>query len=108
MAAFGSRAGEAEVEFQPSLAGALYLANERLLLGWLAPKDNNLTARLDKLIPTDVISDELYLSVLSRYPSGAERREVADHLRRSGDRRAAALQELAWALLASTEFRLNH
>ena len=38
----------------------------------------------------------------------AERKEVAAHLERNGKRREAALGELAWALLASTEFRMNH
>jgi hypothetical protein len=107
--AFGSRAGEAETEFQPSLAGALFLSNERLILGWLSPKtDGGLIERIDKMAQAEDVADELYLSVLTRLPTAEERAEVAQHLRRRGVQRALALQELAWALLASTEFRLNH
>ena len=106
--AFGSRAGEPETEFQPSLAGALYLANEKLIQGWLKPDENNLIGRLDKMKQAAEVADELYLSVLSRFPSAEEKAEVADHLQKRGERRVLALQELAWALLASAEFRLNH
>jgi hypothetical protein len=106
--AFGSRAGEAETDFQPSLAGALYLSNERMILDQLKSQGDNLAARLEKLQAADALADELYVSVLSRRPTAAERNEVAAHLTKRGDDRAMAIQELAWALLASTEFRLNH
>jgi hypothetical protein len=107
--AFGSRSGEAETEFQPTLAGALFLSNERMILGWLSPKlENGLVARLDKMTQSDEMAEELYLSVLTRLPSAEEKAELAAHLRRRGEARTQALEELAWALLASTEFRLNH
>jgi hypothetical protein len=54
------------------------------------------------------IADELYLSVLSRRPSDEERAEVAEHLAAGADRRTAALAQIAWALLASMEFYVNH
>lgn len=103
--AFGSRAGEAEVEFQPSLAGALYLSNDKTVLGWLDAKDDNLTARLAKL-SGDAIADEMYVSILSRMPTVDERAEVAGHLKRRGEQRPLAIRELCWALIASAEFRL--
>jgi hypothetical protein len=54
------------------------------------------------------LSDELYLSVLTRMPSAEERKDVTAYLRTRSADRLAALQELAWALLASAEFRFNH
>ena len=105
MVAFGSRAGEAEVEFQPSLAGALYLSNDKTILGWLDAKDDNLTGRLAKLSGA-AVADEMYLSILSRMPTADERAEVAGHLKRRGEQRALAIRELCWALIASAEFRL--
>jgi hypothetical protein len=108
--AFGSRAGEAETEFQPSLAGSLFLSNDRLIVGWLNSKgpETKLIARLEKMTKSDDIAAELYLSVLTRLPTAEERAEVDAYLRRRGAVRTMALQELAWALLASTEFRMNH
>jgi hypothetical protein len=53
-------------------------------------------------------AEELYLSVLSRRPTAEEREEVLDYLKKKADQRTAALGRLAWALLASTEFCVNH
>ena len=47
----------------------------------------------------DDVIDRLFLAILSRYPTDAERKlahEQNDH------------RELAWALLLSSEFSLNH
>jgi hypothetical protein len=56
----------------------------------------------------DALAEELYLCVLTRKPDADERRRVAVHLERNPPRRDAALGELVWALIASTEFRMNH
>ena len=76
--------------------------------GWLAPRPGNLSDRLAQLKEADGVAEELYLSVLTRLPTDEERKEVADFLTGRTADRAAALQELAWALLASAEFRFNH
>ena len=55
-----------------------------------------------------VKEEELYLSVLTRRPSDEERKEVAEYLKSRASERATALKDLAWALLASAEFRFNH
>jgi hypothetical protein len=104
---FGNAEGEPEIGFQPSMTHALFLMNDRLVLAWLRPAEGNLVARLSNL-QGDAVAEELYLSVLTRMPDAAERREVAGTLERKGMQREAALGELAWALLASTEFRMNH
>ena len=55
----------------------------------------------------DAATAELFLTILSRQPTPAEQQLVADQLRiaASAD---AAYRELAWALLLSSEFSLNH
>ena len=75
---------------------------------WLAPRPGNLTDRLAQLKEADAVAEELYLSTLTRLPGDDERREVGDYLKGRTADRTAALQELAWALLASAEFRFNH
>jgi hypothetical protein len=106
---FGSQAGEAEGEtFQATLDQALFLDNGALVRGWLAPRPGNLMDRLGRLADAGAVAEELYLSILTRRPAPEERQEVAGYLKqRTGDR-LEALQELAWALLASAELRLNH
>jgi len=104
---FGNAAGEAEVGFQPSMTHALFLMNDKLVLGWLRPREGNLVARLSAL-RGDAVADELYLGVLGRFPTAAERKDLGSFLERNAKDRGTALGQLAWALLASTEFRMNH
>ena len=82
--------------------------NDRLLLSWLEPIEGNLVHRLASLKTPGAIARELYLSVLSRLPDEVETAELESYLEENSRRRTAALGELAWALLNSTEFRLNH
>ena len=105
---YAGQAGRAEEGFNPSLAASLFVANEPLLLEWLTPRDDNLTARLAILESADAVAEELYLSILSRLPSDEQRSAVAAYLEANAKDRATALGEMAWALLASSEFRLNH
>ena len=79
-----------------------------LLLSWLQPSGNNLIKRLGSLKTVPEISEALYLEVLSRPPEESETAELEDYLEKNSARRSAALGELAWALINSTEFRLNH
>jgi hypothetical protein len=104
---FGNAAGEPEVGFQPSMTHALFLMNDKVVLDWLRPHPGNLVSRLAAL-SGDGLADELYLGVLGRFPEAAERKDVGSFLERRAKDRDAALGELAWALLASTEFRMNH
>lgn len=97
-----------EVDHSPSVKAALFLMNDEVVLGWLEPKGDNLVARLVKEDDVQKLAEELYLSVLSRYPADDEVTEVSDHLSAGADDRAAACGELVWALLASTEFGVNH
>ena len=90
------------------MAHSLFLMNERMVLDWLKPKSGNLMARVAKLTSPSEVADELYLSVLTRQPEKEETAEVENFLKKHGSRREGALLELAWALLASAEFRLNH
>jgi hypothetical protein len=106
---FGSQAGEpADLGFQATLDQTLFLANGALVRGWLSPRPGNLMDRLSKIKEAAPLAEELYLSVLTRYATTEEQKEVADFLTRHIGDRPAALQELIWALLASAEFRFNH
>jgi hypothetical protein len=105
--AFGNPPGQAQ-EFDARLDQALFLANGSIVRGWLTPRPGNLIDRLGKITNTDALIEESYLSVLTRLPSAEERKEAADFLTSRAKDRTAALQDMAWALLASAEFRFNH
>ena len=73
-----------------------------------APGGGNLTERLSKLTDAKSLADKLYVSVLSRPPTDAEIAETSGYLASRPNERPVAIQELAWALIASLEFRFNH
>lgn len=106
--AFANPAREPEEEFNPSLRAALFVLNDPVVFDWLKPKNGNLMDRLLKMNGDMKMADELYLSVLTRLPTEEEKSVVIKHLAKHGDKRGAALGQLIWALLASTEFSVNH
>jgi hypothetical protein len=109
VATFGAQPGQAEgQQFQATIDQTLFLRNGALVRGWLTPRTGNLIDRLSRLQEPAAVAEELYLSVLTRLPSADEGREVGDYLKTRTADRTAALGELAWALVASAEFRFNH
>lgn len=104
---FSAAPGESDSAFRASLDQVLSLSNGFLLRDWLTPRPGSLTDRLNKLESVSAIADELFLSVLTRRPTTEEIQAVEDYLKGRNDREIA-LQELAWALLTSSEFRFNH
>jgi len=106
--AFANPRREPEDTFNPSLKATLFVLNDDLVLSWLAPKPNNLVQRLAALPDPAKAAEELYLSVLTRYPTEEEKKEVAEYLAKKGEQREVAWKHLAWALLAATEFNVNH
>jgi hypothetical protein len=107
---FGTSPGEpaANQDFEATLDQTLFLRNGDMIRGWLTARSGNLIDRLNNLKDASPLADELYLSVLARKPTAEEAKDVADYLARRSADRAAAVQELIWALLTSAEFRFNH
>jgi len=106
--AFANPPKEPETEFAPSVKAALFLMNDSVVLGWFQPANGNLAERLAAIPEPDRAVDELYLAVLSRMPDAEERAEAVQMLAKHAEKRPAALSRLAWALLTSTEFGVNH
>ncbi len=52
--------------------------------------------------------DELYLLVLSRFPTGAEKLKAGEYLASAKRKPAESVCDLAWALINSTEFIMRH
>jgi hypothetical protein len=112
---YGAGSGQPQHEFFATVDQALFLANGPEVKSWLAPNGENLTARLIKIDDTAKLAEELYLSVFTRRPVESEVAAVAEYLKARGvdkpekkAEKTAAVQELAWGLLASVEFRFIH
>ncbi len=106
--AFANPAQDPEVEFTPSLKAALFVLNDALVLDLIAAKPGNLADRLAKQSDPAAVADELYQCVLTRSPSDEEKSAVAEYWKSTASRREAGAANLVWALLASTEFCVNH
>ncbi|MBI2824183.1 MAG: DUF1549 domain-containing protein [Planctomycetia bacterium] len=108
VALFAAAPGQPQQSFAATVDQALFLANGGQVRGWLAPAEGNLADRLAKLAEPVPFAAELYLAVLSRTPAEAETADVTALLANRAADRAAAAQELIWALFCSAEFRFNH
>ena len=106
--AFAYPPREPEEEFNPTLKAALFVLNDKSVLSWLDAKPGNLMDRLQKMTNDHKLAEELYLSVLTRLPTPEEVEDAARYLAEQNSRRTVALRNLTWALLASTEFCVNH
>jgi hypothetical protein len=72
---------------------------------------NNLDTLVDRLaqpgrLPDEVASD-LFLTILSRRPTADEQRRFNAYLERTDSARTA-YRDLAWVLMMTSEFSLNH
>lgn len=105
---FANPPQEPEHEFAPTVKAALFVLNDDRVLRLFKRRDENLIDRLNKLSDTKQVAEELFLSVLSRKPTAADEADVVAYLEENTDRKEAALGNLAWALIASTEFCVNH
>jgi hypothetical protein len=83
------------------------MENSDMIRAWTAP-GITLIQRLIQRSQPAAIAEELYLSALNRMPTAAETEDVAKWLARRDGPTPATIGELAWAVLASVEFRFNH
>ncbi|MCP4787300.1 MAG: DUF1549 domain-containing protein [Fuerstiella sp.] len=105
---FAAEQGQPQDDFFATVDQALLFANGSQIRTWLAPSGENLTGRLLKIETPDGVADELYLSTLVRKPTADEITDVSEYLAARGDKKTEAVQELAWALMTSAEFRFQH
>jgi hypothetical protein len=105
--AFANQPRDPEDEVTPSLKGALFVLHDEAILGLLKAKPGNLVGRLAK-VSDAAFAEGLYLAVLTRRPTADETATVEKVLTKHAADRESAAAKLAWALLASMEFGVNH
>lgn len=88
-------------DVEGSIQQSLFLMNNPALQA--AIKNGPLTQRLAKITGDEQLVEALYLDLLSRQPTDAERRRSVDYLK-SVPNRAEATGDLVWVLVNSTEF----
>lgn len=105
---FAAGAGQPQDDFFATADQALFFSNAGTVGGWVSPGGGNLTDRLNKLEDAGAVADEVYLNLMTRFPTDEEKADLAVYLASRKDQRPQAVQEIVWALLTSTEFRFNH
>ncbi len=98
---------ECERSSDTSVNQALHLLNGEDVQAKLASPDGNLAKLCDGTLTPDAIIEQLYLSTLSRPPTGSETNLALTWFEKRNDRKLAT-QDLAWALVNSKEFLFNH
>ncbi len=57
---------------------------------------------------SEQVIEKSFLTILARHPTSTEVEIAREHVRSGGETQHAAVRELAWSLLLSSEFSLNH
>jgi hypothetical protein len=91
-------------DFQATVNQSLYFGNGSLVEGYVTSE----SGRLAQITDPNALADEMYIKILSRPPSDAEKAAVATHLQGRDADRAVAVREMTWGLLSGVEFRFNH
>ena len=102
---FGGAAGQPQTDFFATPEQALYFENGGTVRGWTGI----LAGRAAALPDLKSEAEEIYLSILTRLPDEIEIAELTATLTaRPPEKKIEALNDYAWALLTSTEFRFQH
>ena len=105
---YAAAAGQPQSEFFSTVDQALFTTNGGTILSWLPTTSSAVLARAGANPKPDDLARETFMVVLSRPPTAAETADFAATLAKRPKEPATAIQNLAWALLASAEFRFNH
>lgn len=99
---------ECERTREPSVSQVLNLLNSTEIQAKLTHEAGTV-ARLVRAEKDDAkLVGELYLIFFARLPTTAETATGVKHLKKYPNNRRAAVEDLAWALMNSTEFLFNH
>lgn len=99
---------ECERTREPSVAQVLNLLNSPEIQGKLGHEAGSVAKLVREKKDDGDLVDELYLTYFARFPNETEKKVCVGHLQKRAASRRAAVEDLAWAMLNSTEFVFNH
>jgi hypothetical protein len=103
-----AEACECERDNGSNMLQALHLINGKSILERVQNANGRPAQLVRQKLSDEQTVNELYLWCLARHPKVAEVKLGLEFIRSYGDKRAEAVQDLAWALLNSKDFLLTH
>lgn len=98
---------ECERSNEPSISQALHLLNSPEVNAKLTHRHGFARKLAESALSNDQITDEIYLSTLSRFPSDDERRLMQSAFEAAGTNRREAVEDILWSVLNTKEFLYN-
>jgi len=98
---------ECERNSEASISQVLHVMNSRELQNKLSHPDSWPVKLAERPSSVSSLTEDLYLSFYSRYPTVEEHEAAAAYFAGTTSRREAA-EDLAWSLMNSYEFLFNH
>ena len=95
---------ECERSNEPSIAQALHLMNSAEISAKIHSRKGTARKLAMTNLSPEAIIDELYLGLLSRFPSADERNIMMDFFKAEGQQRQGAIEDVMWTLLNTKEF----
>ena len=100
---------ECERSNEPSMVQVMHIHNGNTINEKLQAEEGRIARYLQQETPDDLIVEEAYLSMLSRYPTDVERAGLVSVLAESSStQRRAVIEDIYWAIMSSREFLFNH
>ena len=99
---------ECERTREPSVSQVLNLLNSPDIQAKLTHEGGTIARLVREQKDDGKLVEELYLTFFARFPTSKEKVVGVNHLQKYVANRRAAAEDLAWAMLNSTEFLFNH
>jgi hypothetical protein len=103
---------ECERSDEPSMVQVLHIANGDTINEKLKTKENRISKLLAAGHSDEELTDEIFLQILSRFPTAAEKTGVVELLEQTpaddADERRLVVEDIFWSLLSTREFLFNH
>lgn len=91
-----------------NVSQGLMLSNSPFINRFISVEESELLDRLAKEPDSAEVAVGLFMSLLQRAPAEDEKQQFIEYLSNTSRPRGKLVEDLAWALLTSSEFRFNH
>ena len=99
---------ECERVTEPNVSQVLHVLNSPRVHSKLSHTSGQLVKMSTGIKDDRKLTEELYLTFYSRYPTDAEQKSMLAFLSEHSDNRKQAVEDIAWSMINTVEFLFNH